>query len=143
MNTANTKVVQRAFECCNSRDLAAMTELFSNCIYHAPVTGEVRGEAYRELLTSQFNAFPDGRYTIEDQVAEGDRVVVRWSFTGTQKGEMLGIAPTGKRVTMTGISIIRLVGGKIVEAWEEWDNFGMLQQLGVVPPVRLQIPVAV
>jgi predicted ester cyclase len=143
MNTANTAIVQRAFECCNKHDLAGMTELFSNCIYHSPVTGELKGDAYKELLTSQFGAFPDGRLTMEDQVTEGDKVVVRWSFTGTHKGELMGIAPTGKRIAMTGMSIMRLVGGKIVEAWEEWDNLGMMQQLGVVPPVKLQATVLV
>ena len=138
MNTANTAIGRRAFECWNKRDFSVIAELLSDCIYHSPTTGEIRGEAYRKLFASMLNAFPDGRFTVVDEVAEDDKVVTRWSFTGTHKGELMGIAPTGKQVAMTGISIIRIVDGKIVEAWEEWDSLGMMQQLGVVPSVKLE-----
>jgi predicted ester cyclase len=65
-----------------------------------------------------------------DLVAEGDKVAIRWSWRGIHKGEYMGIAPTGKQVTMTGISILRIVGGKIVEEWGESDNLGFMEQLG-------------
>lgn len=142
MNTANTAIVRRAFECWNKRDFSVIEELLSDCIYHSPATGEIRGEAYRKLFASMLNAFPDGRFTVSDEVAEDDKVVMRWGFTGTHKGELMGIAPTGKQVAMTGISITRIVDGKIVEAWEEWDSLGMMQQLGVVPTVKLEAKVA-
>jgi len=79
-------------------------------------------------------AFPDVRLTIEDMVAEGDKVAVRWAWSGTHRGEYMGIAPTGKEVTYTGITIHRITGGKIVESWDEVDNLGLMQQLGVAPP---------
>jgi predicted ester cyclase len=77
-----------------------------------------------------FAAFGDVRC-----IAEGDKVVVRWTWRATHnKGEYMGIAPTGKQVTLAGITISRVVDGKTVEEWGEMDNRGMMQQLGVVPP---------
>jgi SnoaL-like polyketide cyclase len=70
---------------------------------------------------------------IEDQIAEGDTVVTRWTGTGTHQGDLLGMAPTGKPAKVMGIWIHRLAGGKIVESWNVWDTLGMLQQLGVIP----------
>jgi len=72
-------------------------------------------------------AFPDLHFTFEDLIAEGDKVVVRWTSRGTQQGELMGIPPTGKQFSATGIEIYRLEGGKIVEHWLESDNLGMLQ----------------
>lgn len=143
MNTATTAIVRRAFDCWNKRDFSVIAELFPNCVYHFPTTGELRGEAFRAYFTSLLNAFPDGRLTMLDQVAEDDKVVIRWSFTGTHKRELMGIAPAGKRVTFTGISIMRVADGKIVEAWEEGDSLGLMQQLGVVPLVKLEAAVPV
>ena len=90
-------------------------------------------EAYKQAVTMFHNACPDMHYNIEDMVAEGDKVVVRWVGRGTQKGEIIGIAPTGKELTVTGISILRIVGGKIAEEWTEMDVLGVLQQLGAFP----------
>ena len=78
-------------------------------------------------------AFPDAQYTIEDQIAEGDTVMTRWSGRGTHQGPLMGIPPTGKQSTVTGMSIGRSEGGKIVEVWTEFDLLGVLQQLGVIP----------
>lgn len=78
-------------------------------------------------------AFPDLRFMVEDQIAEGEKVVTRWTLRGTHRGEFLGIAPTGKLVTITGVSIWRFADGKGVEAWVEMDWLGLLQQLGVFP----------
>ena len=77
--------------------------------------------------------FPDLRFTVEDQIAEGEKVVTRWTLRGTHQGEFLGIAPTGKRATWTGVSIWRFAEGKAVEAWVEMDWLGLLQQLGAFP----------
>jgi predicted ester cyclase len=71
--------------------------------------------------------------TFEDQIAEGDKVASRWTMRGTHTGELLGIAPTGKQATMTGIVISRLAGSTIAEEWENFDQLGLLQQLGVIP----------
>ena len=91
-------------------------------------------EGFKQMLTMFFNAFPDFRYTSEELIAEGDRVVSRGTFSGTHKGELMGIAPTGKQVQISEIHIARMVGGKLVEHWEASDQLGMMQQLGVIPP---------
>ena len=78
-------------------------------------------------------AFPDWRHTIEDMIAEGDKVVSRGTFRATHKGEYQGIAATGKEVVDTWIIIHRIAGGKIVEVWEESDELGLLRQLGAIP----------
>jgi steroid delta-isomerase-like uncharacterized protein len=90
-------------------------------------------EGFKQFAQIYRGAFPDLRITINDQVAEGDKVVNRWSATGTHKGQLMGIAPTGKYSTVTGMNIDRYQNGKIVESWSNYDMFGMLQQLGVVP----------
>ena len=79
-------------------------------------------------------ALPETHVTVEDMIAEEDKVVVRLSMSVTQHGAFLGLPPTGKHVTFTGIDIIRIAGGKLVERWAETDMLGLLQQLGVVPP---------
>ncbi len=81
-------------------------------------------------------AFPDGQMTIEDLVAEGDRVVARTTFNGTHQGEMQGIPATGKAVSVSGITIFRLDNGKIAEGWLVNDNLGLMQQLGVIPATQ-------
>ncbi len=79
------------------------------------------------------NAFPDITYTIEDLIAEGDKVVARWSAQGTHRGDFMGIPPTNKQVRFSEIEIIRVVDGKAVEEWEELDRLGLMTQLGVIP----------
>jgi predicted ester cyclase len=78
-------------------------------------------------------AFPDTHFTVDAQLADGDYVITRWTATGTQEGELMGLAPSHKRVTVTGITIDRFEGGKVVESWSNWDTMGMMQQLGAVP----------
>ena len=90
-------------------------------------------EGTKQLVTVYRNAFPDLRFTIDEQIAEGDKVVTRWTGYGTHKAELVGIPATGKSSTVTGIAIDRIVNGKIVESWGIFDQFGMLQQLGVIP----------
>ena len=80
-----------------------------------------------------FTAFPDVHFTIEDQVAEADKVVTRWTWRGTHQGPFQGIPPTGKHVMVTGVGINRFANGKVVENWTNMDILGLLQQLGVVP----------
>ena len=119
----------------NKGNLAIIPELFApNYVYHSPLGMEAKGpEGFKQMVTMLRTAFPDVHVTIDDMVAEGDKVVTRFTFTATSKGEFMGIAPAGKKVTSTGILITRWVGGKEVEAWESLDTLGMMQQLGVVP----------
>jgi steroid delta-isomerase-like uncharacterized protein len=79
-------------------------------------------------------AFPDVRITVDDVIAADDKVVLRWHSEGTHRGELEGLAPTGARGSVTGISIDRWQDGKVVETWTEWDNLGLARQLGAAPP---------
>jgi len=94
-------------------------------------------EGTKQLVTVYRNAFPDVDFTINEQIAEGDKVVTRWTAKGTHKGELMGTPATGKSATVTGIAVDRLVNGKIAESWGIFDQFGMLQQLGVIPTPEL------
>jgi steroid delta-isomerase-like uncharacterized protein len=94
----------------------------------------IRGiEALKENARGYRAAFPDMKMTVDQAIAEGDVVAVRWTARGTHKGDLFGISPTGKQATVTGITIDRYKGGKIAESWTNWDTLGLLQQLGAVP----------
>jgi predicted ester cyclase len=116
--------------------LDVVEEIFSpDYVSHEPTSGEVRGiEGARQFAATFRKAFPDLENTIEDMVAEGDKVVMRFRGSGTHEGETTEAfgPPTGKRMEITGITIKRLAGGKIVEAWTNFDALGMMQQLGVI-----------
>ncbi len=136
MSDENKALLQRVVEeGLNKHDIAFIDEIYADCVYRSPATGELKGEPLKKFFTSILAAFPDGLWTIEEQVAEGDKVVTRWSFVGTHQGELMGMAPTGKRVTGSGILMDRIVEGKVIEEREEWDTLGMMQQLGAVPPL--------
>ena len=95
---------------------------------------DVRGpEGVKELANMYRSAFPGVRLIIEEQVAEGDKVVTRWIAYGTHQGEMMGIAPTGNQVRVEGITISHIQEGKIVQEWELFDTLGLMQQLGAIP----------
>ena len=94
---------------------------------------EVDVQGVKESITWSHSAFPNLRVTIEDQVAEGDKVATRWTVRGTHQGEMMGAAATGNQVTFTGTQTDYISGGKIVESWSNWDTLGMLGQIGAVP----------
>jgi predicted ester cyclase len=104
-------------------------------VSHEPTSGETRGrEVAKQFAATYREAFPDLQTTIEDMVAEGDKVVVRFRGRGTHQGETEVFGPpTGKRMEMTGITINRVSDGKIVEAWTNSDALGMMQQLGLIP----------
>jgi predicted ester cyclase len=90
-------------------------------------------EAVKHFSTMFRSAFPDLKAAMDDMIAEGDKVVARGTWSGTHKGEFMGIAPTGKSVSFGVIDIVRIAGGKFVEHWGQIDNLGMMQQLGVIP----------
>ncbi len=90
-------------------------------------------EGVKQLTAMLHSAFPDFKTTIEDMVAEGDKVVIRQTWTGTHKGEFMGVPPTGKSVSFGVIDILRIAGGKIVEHWGQMDSMGLMQQLGSIP----------
>ena len=123
----------------NKGDRALADELVAeNYIYREPTVGEKRGpKGFIELMTMYRTAFPDARMTIKEQVAEGDTVVTRWTGNGTHRGELMGIAPTGKQVSVEGVSISRIVNGKVVEEFSTYDALGMFQQLGVAAAPKM------
>jgi len=132
----NKVIVRRAFEEPWKGNLDVIDELIaSQYIGHDPANPEpLRGPAgVKEFISTYRAAFPDARITVEQQLAEGDLVATRWTGRGTHDGELMGISPTGKRVTVSGLTISRLEGDKIVEEFQNWDTFGMLQQLEAVP----------
>jgi predicted ester cyclase len=97
---------------------------------------EVKGpDGFKQFATMFRNAFPDLHITVEDMIAEGDKVATRETLRGTHKGDLMGIAATGKKVTFSGTVIIRFAGGKEVEAFGVTDMFAMYQQLGLAPPI--------
>ena len=117
-------------------DLDVADEIYApNYVGHNPLDPEdVRGpEGAKEQARMYRSAFPDVRLNIEEQVAEGDRVVTRWIGSGTHQGEMMGIAPTGNQIRVDGITISRIQDGKVVEDWELFNALGLMQQLGGVP----------
>jgi steroid delta-isomerase-like uncharacterized protein len=138
MSEENKMLIRRWIEeGLNKRNMTLVGELLDpGYVYHGVVEGDIIGvEAMKQFLTWLYAAFPDDQHMIQEQVAEGDKVVTRWSFTGTHQGELMGLAPTGKQVKTSGMVIDRIVEGKIVEEREEWDALGMMQQLGAVPPI--------
>ena len=108
---------------------------------HDPAQPEMHGpEGIKEFITGYLAGFPDGRITIDGQLAEGDMVATRWTGRGTHQGELMGIPPTGKQVTVSGITISRVKNGKVVEEWSNWDTLGMMEQLGAAQvPARRSV----
>ena len=90
-------------------------------------------EGFKKLISIYRTAFPDIHFTIEDQIAEGDKVVTRWTSRGTHKGELMGVPATGKKIVLAGITITKFAAGKAIESWNNWDRLGLMQQIGLVP----------
>jgi steroid delta-isomerase-like uncharacterized protein len=137
MSEQNKALVRRAIEeVWNRGNFAVVGELIaSDFVGHVSLPiGEIHGpEGVKRYFATLREAFPDLHFTIEDQIAEGDRAVTRWTARGTHTGEFRGVPPTGKQVRVTGININRVADGKVVEGWLHLDELGLLQQLGVQP----------
>ena len=135
MSTEDIKALaRRSYDVLNQRNLALVDELYAPDIVDHNASMTIQGlEALKEFFSMYLTGSPDLYFTIEDQVAEGDKVVTRYTARGTHLGPFMGIPPTGKHITVTGIGIIRVADGKIVEEWANGDNLGLLQQLGVIP----------
>ena len=130
----NKALTRRGYEALNQRNWAAFDALVAPDIVFHNASTTIQGlEPYKQFISMYFTAFPDTHLFIEDIIAEGDNVVVRQTFQGTHKGDLMGIPPTGKQATATGISILRWANGKAVEQWANYDDLGLLQQLGVIP----------
>jgi steroid delta-isomerase-like uncharacterized protein len=118
--------------------MATIDELYaSEVVFHNSHGKDIRGlKNFKQYNSDFFSAVPDVHITIEDMIAEGDKIVTCWTMTGTHKGEMGGIPPTNKKLTLWIITVDRIAGGKFVEEWERYDTLGLMQQLGLVPKPR-------
>ena len=138
MSAEGSKGIVRRFveEVQNGGNLAALDAICApGYVNHSAPPGVPTDREGLRQLTALFRAaFPDGRMTIEEMVAEGERVATRKTFRGTHRGELMGIPPTGKVVEIGLIDIVRLVDGKVVESWSTADDLGLLQQLGAFAP---------
>lgn len=132
------KALYRSFieEVFINKNLAAVDKYIApDCVDHAGPPGLPPGpEGAKQMIGMYLSALPDAWVKVEDQIAEGDKVVSRLTWGGTHRGELMGVPATGKQVSVAGIDIVRCAGGKIVEHWESFDMLGMLQQIGAVPP---------
>jgi len=139
MSTEENKAkIRRVWEeVLDKGNLALADEIMApNYVYHGSGGQEFKGpEGFKKLITMFRTAFPDFHVTVDDMVADGDKVAHRATMRGTHKGELMGIAPTGKQVTIAAIVISRFAGGKEVEAWSNLDQLGMMQQMGIAPPM--------
>jgi steroid delta-isomerase-like uncharacterized protein len=140
MSIEENKAISRRIieEIWNKGDLAVVDELVpDNYVFHDFLGREIKGrEGLKQYVTMVRTVFPDFHIAIDDMLAEGDKVAFRFTWRGTHKGKgELDIPPTGKQVTVTGMAIARIVGDKEGEVWESGDSLGMLQQMGVVPPM--------
>jgi len=137
MSTEVNKTSLRRFydEVFNKKNRAAIDEFIDpNHVDHSAPPGTPDGlKGVKQTLNMYLTAFPDLHFTVEDIIAEEDRVVARLTVRGTQQGAFMGVPPTGRQATSTAIDINRIVGGKSVEHWLEMDTLGLLQQLGAVP----------
>lgn len=135
MSEENKAVVRRWVEAFNEGNLDAVDELLTDSyVRHDPNSPEVRGlEEEKQLIAMYRAAFPDLHFTLEDMVAEDDRVATRLGISATHKGELLGIPPTENRLSITAMEIYRLREGKIDEQWVNVDTLGMMQQIGAIP----------
>ncbi len=137
MSIEENKVLMSRFleEVFNKKNLAAIDEFIApNQIDHTlPPFLPTTPEGTKRAIDMFLKAFPDMHLTIEDMIAEGDKVVIRYTSRGSQRGAFMGIPPTGKQMTVSSIIIARIEDGKIVEEWGLDDQMGMLQQLGIIP----------
>ena len=133
----NKALVRRYIDLFNRNDLRAeevIAPLASSFVYHRPGMPDVTGLAeVKQTIEMYRSAVSDMHQTIEDLVAEGDKVACRWSGRGTHQGDLMGVAATGKAITITGIAIYRIANGKIQEEWDYSDVLGLMQQLGLGP----------
>jgi len=138
MATDNIALMKRFVEeVWNNGNMSVADELSSTTtIFRDPIVKELKSlDAFKRHVQELRTGFPDLRVTLEDIASSGDKVYARWTVTGTQKGPYMGSPGTNRRSVVQGMSCNRLQGGKIVETWMSYDVLGMVQQLGIAPPV--------
>ncbi len=135
MSDQNKELVRKSFEHTAAGDLGAFDKYFSSdLVYHGTAGVEIQGlGGLKEMASMYLNAFSEIKMEIHDQAADGDKVWTRLNIVATHTGELQGIAPIGKGISIGMMTVHRLAGGKIVEMWDITDEMGMMQQLGVIP----------
>lgn len=131
----NKAIARRFIQVWGDENLDVVDELAApSLVVRYPTIPEVieGSRAYRHVLAGFRSAFPDSALRVEEEIAEGEKVALRWTFSGTHKGSLMGIPATGKRVTWTGITIYRIVDGRVVEEQGEEDFVGFFRQVGLV-----------
>jgi steroid delta-isomerase-like uncharacterized protein len=133
-------LIRRSIDAINNGDRLAFEGVFAReCVVHDPSSPEdIRGiDGLQQFLDGYRAGFPDMHFELEgDVVVDGELCAHRWVCTGTHKAEFMGIAPTNQRITVRGMQIDQLRGGKVVETWQSWDTLGFLEQLGGVPALE-------
>ena len=136
MSVENNKAIARRFiQVLGDGNLDVIEELAApSLVVRYPTISQViqSSREFRHVLAGFRSAFPDSALRVEEEIAEGEKVVIRWSFSGTHKGSIMGIPATDKKVTWTGITIYRIVDGKVVEEQGEEDFAGFFRQVGLV-----------
>jgi steroid delta-isomerase-like uncharacterized protein len=138
MAQSNKDVVRRYYdEVLNGADVALLDDLaLAEYIEHDPLPGQGEGrQGFKDRVTMIVTAFGQ-KFTIEDVIAEGDRVVVRWTGSGTHVGDFMGIPPTGRSFTIAGIDIHRIENGRMAEHWHVVDQLSLMGQLGLIPQAQ-------
>jgi steroid delta-isomerase-like uncharacterized protein len=135
MSAENEALVRRFFEeFCNGRHAELADELIADdYVAHGPQAPPAHGPAEVRERVGLYQQALDGRWAVQEIFSVGDRVVARWIGSGTHRGELMGIDPTGKPISVDAISVFRIAEGKIAEEWTVWDALGLLQQVGAVP----------
>jgi len=139
MPSDNRAIILRLYEeAWNKRKMEVIKELISpsHALQAPNLSGSAVGpEAYQGQILRFLGGFPDLRFTIEDTIAEKDKVVACWTFSGTHKGDFMGVPPTSRKVSVEGMTIHHLADGKIMDSYTNWDALGMMKQLGAFPTV--------
>ena len=137
MPSDNKTVVRRLYEeVWNKRKFQLIKELISpsHALYGPNFSGSAIGpEAYKHQVLLFIVGFPDLRFSVEEMIAEKDKIVSRWTISGTRKGEYMGIPATNKQISVDGITIHQLSNAKIMDSYVSWDMWGMMRQLGAIP----------
>jgi steroid delta-isomerase-like uncharacterized protein len=123
-------IVEEVWNSCNLEMVDEFID--TNCIFHAFEKDLKGSEQFRQYAEELLTVFPDIHFTIEDLIAERDRIVSHWTATGTQKSEFMEIPATNKNIEFQGATILRIAGGKVIELWAYWDRLSVMKQLGVV-----------
>ena len=131
----NKAAKRRYFDAFNTQNLDAIDELFApEYVLHIAGSPDVQGpETLKQMVAGSLVNLTDATLVVDDMVAEGDKVVTRWTMTAIHSGEFMGVPPTGQQITMQGVIIDRFVDGRVAEAWESFDMYGLMKQLGAIP----------